>query len=152
MLSDPLHTGRPGTTESVAYVHSYPAVVIDPGSIAGRSVRSTVVAPGSESFPATITIQRSKTKESKPVGTVRTSVRLDASLELADYTVYPFVQIILGVPNVEHVTEATSMKALIDDMCKRLTSLILFGPGEEDAVPTVAQGQVFRYRLLAGEA
>ena len=122
-------------------------VKIDPPGpiIGGRTYRQG----SSESFSKVqLAISHTETRESKPYGTKRVSVRSSAVKGTGtpdEPVAEPFVQIILGQPKAL-VTTAEMFELLV------LTAMFLLTGDTDGTTPTdAADGQDFTARLLNGE-
>lgn len=157
MLSDPINVRL--SASSVTSPVATSLTEVEAGHGPGKRVRVAATysdtAVGETVAGAVITFQRSTTKENKPHGTDRISIRADRALEPASTiggeTGAPsaeFVQVVVGLPK-------GLGKLAIGGSCgslRRLVgSILLYGMGGSDSTLTLAEGDAFFARLEAGE-
>lgn len=144
MLNDPLFLFRASDT-SITTTDAEPAAVTSE-SDANRRVR-TVVLNG---LPCKLIIQRTSTKENKPYGTDRISIRLEATKVDPETgnSVLGFVNQVIGLP------KGVMTVAEVDVLKQYLATFLLVGTGSSDAdvSGTTADGYTLFTRLCAGEA
>lgn len=150
MLPDPLKLMPADPTLvavslSVGSLATRDAVLLPPKGD-GRTVRNFVLASG---LLATLTITSGDTKESKPYGTKRTTVRIDMSKFDAEtgHTVTGFFQQTVGFPKAFVTAEEIREVVVIG------TQLLLVGDadGEDMGYVNKTTGATFLNRITAGE-
>lgn len=151
MLPDPLNVPMaPATSVTMASALQMPVISFATDSKGIRRANAALATNLDELLVGdlVLTIAQSKSKESPPVGTTRTSTRLDYIVRhpTSGVPITCFGQFIFGVPNaILNLTDCHTVS-------QYLLSLLLYGDNAGGATGTKAEGDSFRARLYTGEA
>jgi len=146
MLKDPLKIPYLATdTDQVGYAGTIidsTFNLVDPGAQVGKTVRVGEIG----GLPSSLVISHSETKENKPYGTKRVTVRFETTVpdSLGNF-VTGFAQVTVGFP------KAVFTPAMLDALRAHLASFILIGETPEEYPVSRMDGDAFWLRLLKGE-
>jgi len=146
MLKDPIIVGATLVADQHLQFGENSSLALIDQSELGRTVRVGTILVGADLLETKMTIASSETKESKPFGTKRTSIRDEIKILDADgRSATGFVQVIIGLP------KAVVTPAHIRAVRIRLLSLLLLGEPDGDGYGKPEYGDALVARILAGE-